>query len=249
MGIIIPIFIIIFFSFEFSTDYNFKVGVIDKDNTYVSKEIIQIIDEIEGVDILNVKEKDCETFLITNQIQMVIVIEDNFQDKLLNLEGERIHIKSITENDMKSTIEYMIKLKVDDMITLSNLSNKDINKFKMLNQDYKDKYTVLSLNDMQEKGPEVEKSLGLVMLMIFIIGGIIVRIFIDEENNIKIKNLSSGMNKWKYYLSMIIVFYLMSSITSIIYYCICKLFNIDFGMSNTINFSYTFVIKFIIHIL
>lgn len=236
MGIILPIFLIIFFSFEFSTEYNFKVGVIDRDKTYVSNEIIQTIDEIEGIDTLNVKEKDYETFLITNQIQMVIVIDDKFQEKLLNLEDEEIHIKSITESDMKSTVEYMIKLKVDDMITLCKLSNKDINKFKILNQDYKDQYTVLSLNDIKEKGPAVEKSLGIMMLMIFIIGGIIAKFFIDEENNTKIKALSNRMSKLKYYLSMIIIFYIMCSITSIIYYCTCKLFGIDLGISNTINF-------------
>ena len=228
IGIILPIFLIIFFSFEFSTEYNFKVGVIDRDKTYVSKEIIQTIDEIEGIDTLNIEEKDYETFLITNQIQMVIVIDDKFQEKLLNLEDEEIHIKSITESDMK--------LKVEDMITLSKLSNKDINKFKILNQDYKDQYTVLSLNDIKEKGPAVEKSLGIMMLMIFIIGGIISRFFIDEENNTKIKTLSNRMSILKYYLSMIIIFYIMSSITSIIYYCTCKLFGIDLGISNTINF-------------
>ena len=236
MGIIVPIFIIIFFSFEFSTEYNFRIGVVDKDNTYVSREMIQSIDEIEDVDIVNIKEEDYKIFLITNQIQMAILIDDDFQEKLLNLEDGEIHIKSIGENDMKSIMESFIKSKVDDMLTLSKLSNKDINKFKILNQDYKDQYTVLSLNDVNSKGPEVNKSFGLIMLTTFIVGGIIIRLFIDEENNKKIRKLSMGMSKLKYYLSMIIVFYTMSSMTSIIYYSICKLFNINFMMSNTINF-------------
>lgn len=236
MGIIVPIFIIIFFSFEFSTEYNFRIGVIDKDNTYVSREMIQSMDEIEDVDIVNIKEEDYKIFLITNQIQMAILIDDDFQEKLLNLEDGEIHIKSIAENDMKSIMESFIKSKVDDMITLSKLSDKDINKFKILNQDYKDQYTVLSLNDVNSKGPEVNKSFGLIMLTTFIVGGIIIRLFIDEENNKKIRKLSIGMSKLKYYLSMIIVFYTMSAMTSIIYYSICKLFNINFMMSNTINF-------------
>lgn len=237
MGIIVPAFVIVFFTFEFDIGYDFRVGVIDKDKSYVSQEIINTIDEMEDVEIVYIKEKDYETLLITQQIQMIILINDNFQEKLLNLENEEIHIKSIKESDVKALIESMIKLKIDDMITLAKLSNKDINKFKLLYEDYKDQYTILSLNDVEEKGPSIEKSIGLVILMTFIIGGNIANHLIgDEENNTKIRILSSEMSKWKYYLSIIIVFYLMSCITSIIYYFICILFEIDLGMNNTINF-------------
>ena len=45
MGIILPAFVIIFFTFEFGNEYKFKVGIIDKDNSYASEEIVKVIEK------------------------------------------------------------------------------------------------------------------------------------------------------------------------------------------------------------
>ena len=44
-GVIIPVFIIIFFSFEFGGQYKYKIGIVDKDNSYSSNQIIESIGE------------------------------------------------------------------------------------------------------------------------------------------------------------------------------------------------------------
>ena len=49
MGIILPAFVIIFFTFEFGNEYKFKVGIIDKDNFYASEETVKVIDELQDV--------------------------------------------------------------------------------------------------------------------------------------------------------------------------------------------------------
>ena len=41
IGIIMPAFIVVFFSFEFGTEYKYKVGIVDKDKSYASNEIIK----------------------------------------------------------------------------------------------------------------------------------------------------------------------------------------------------------------
>lgn len=237
VGIIVPAFIIVFFSFEFGGEYKFKVGVIDNDNTYASKEIIETIDELEDIQSIEVKKEDYEILLITQQIQMVVIIDNNFQEKLLNLENSEMKIKSISESDVKAVVQTMIELKCEDLSMIANMSHKDINKFKEINQEYKDEMTQLSLNDVEEESPKIENSLGLIIFVLFIAGGNIANFFIeDEENKTKIRILSSGISKWKYYGSLIFVFYLMSSITTVIYYGLAKILNIDFGMENSINF-------------
>ena len=57
VGIIIPAFIIVFFSFEFGGEYKFKVGVIDNDNSYTSKEIIKTIDDLEDIESVEMAKK------------------------------------------------------------------------------------------------------------------------------------------------------------------------------------------------
>ena len=237
MGIILPAFIVVFFSFEFGGQYKYKVGVIDKDKSYVSNEIIKTIDNLEDVESINVKENNYKILLITQQIEMIIIIDDNFQQKLLNGENEEINIKSIKDSQIVEIVKTMINLKCEDLSMISSLSNKDLDKFKKLTTDYNDESTKLSLNDVRETGPSIEKSLGLMILTIFIVAGNVANFLIeDEENKTKIRILSSGVSKWKYYASLIFVFYIMTSLTSVIYYILCKTFSIDFNMTNSINF-------------
>lgn len=237
MAIIVPAFVIVFFSFEFGGEYKFKVGVVDNDNSYVSNEIIKAVDDLEDIQSMKIKKEDYEILLITQQIQMAIIIDKDFQNKLLNSEDEEIKIKSINENDVNVVVKSMIELKCEDLSMIAKISNKDINKFKEINQEYNDESTKLSLNDINEKRPQIEESLGLIIFVIFIAGGNIVNFLIeDEENKTKIRIFCSGISKWKYYVSLVLVFYIMSSMTTVIYYILAKVFSIDFGMENSINF-------------
>ena len=233
MGVILPAFVIIFFTFEFGSEYKFKVGIIDKDNSYASEEVIRVIDELEDVETVNINEKDYKMLLVSQQIQMAIIINNDFQEKLLNNDDNNIIIKSINESDVNAVIKNMIELKCEDLSMISNISNKDINNFKK----YKDEGTKLSLNDIDESRPQIEKSLGLIMFIVFIICGNIANFLIeDEENKTKIRILSSGISKWKYYFSLVFVFYIMSFLTIFVYYLMCKIFSINFGMENSVNF-------------
>ena len=237
MGVILPALVIIFFTFEFGSEYKFKVGIIDKDNSYVSEEVIKVIDELEDVETVNIKEKDYKMLLVSQQIQMAIIINDGFQEKLLNNEDNNIIIKSINESDVNAVVRTMIELKCEDLSMISNISDKDINNFKRINENYKDEGTKLSLNDIDESRPQIEKSLGLIIFIVFIICGNIANFLIeDEENKTKIRILSSGISKWKYYFSLVFVFYIMSFLTIFVYYLMCKIFSINFGMENSVDF-------------
>ena len=237
IGMIMPVFIVIFFSFEFTDEYKFKVGVIDKDNSYVSKEIIKTINDLEGIQAIEIKEDDYETLLITHQIQMYVTIYDDFQKKLLNLDNNEIKIEATNESDVKEVVQTAINLKCEDLSLIANMSNKNINKFKEINQAYNDEITQLSLNDVDKETPKIESSLGLIIFLILIAGGNIVNFLIEnEEINTKKTILNSSINKWKYYVSLIIVFYIMLSMIILIYYVLARIFNINFGMVNTIKF-------------
>ena len=83
-GVIIPVFIIIFFSFEFGGQYKYKIGIVDKDNSYSSNQIIESIDELEDIQSVKIKEKDYKLLLITQQIEVAVIIDKGFEDNLLN---------------------------------------------------------------------------------------------------------------------------------------------------------------------
>ena len=79
-GVIIQVFIIIFFSFEFGGQYKYKIGIVDKDNSYSSNQIIESIDELEDIQSVKINEKDYKLLLITQQIEVAVIIDKGFED-------------------------------------------------------------------------------------------------------------------------------------------------------------------------
>ena len=75
-----PAFIVVFFSFEFGIEYKYKVGIVDKDKSYASNEIIKSIDNLEDIETTKVKEKDYNILLITQQIEVAVIIDKGFED-------------------------------------------------------------------------------------------------------------------------------------------------------------------------
>ena len=117
------------------------------------------------------------------------------------------------------------------------MSEKNINKFKEMNLEYNDQLANLSLNKIEQNIPKIQNTLGLMIFTIFIVAGNIASFLIeDEENKTKMRILSSGNNKWKYYISMIFIFYIMTMLTTGVYYIVSKILNIDYGMEKSSYF-------------
>ena len=237
MGIVSPAVVIVIFSFAFGKNMNYKVGIIDKDNTYISKEVVDVINNIEDIDLVDISKDNYEMLLASHQIQIAIIIEDNFSENVLNLGDSKITIKSISNSDFKETLVSIIKSRVSNLSLIAKISNKDIEKFKAKNEVYKNNLLKYNLNEVKESKPAIENSIGIVIMMILISGSTIANFLIeDEEHNTKERILISGIKSHKYYIALFIVFYLVSSISSVIYYILCRLLNLDFGMNNTNNF-------------
>lgn len=186
MGILAPAIVLIFFSFAFGNDITYKVGIVDKDNNYISNEIIETINNIEDVDVVDISKDNYEMLLASHQIQIAVIIEDNFSYNILNLKEDKITIKSISNSDVKETLISIIKSKVNNLNLIAKISDKDIGKFKEKNEAYKENLIKYNLNEANDGRPSIENSIGIVIMMILISGVAIVNFLIeDEENNTK----------------------------------------------------------------
>ncbi len=100
------------------------MGIVDKDKSYASNEIIKSIDNLEDIETTKVKEKDYDILLITQQIEVAVIIDKGFEDNLLNFKEQDINIKSIKHNDVESSISQLINLKCEDLSMVASLSEK-----------------------------------------------------------------------------------------------------------------------------
>ena len=202
MGILAPAIVLIFFSFAFGNDITYKVGIVDKDNNYISNEIIETINNIEDVDVVDISKDNYEMLLASHQIQIAVIIEDNFSYNILNLKEDKITIKSISNSDVKETLISIIKSKVNNLNLIAKISDKDIGKFKEKNEAYKENLIKYNLNEANDGRPSIENSIGIVIMMILISGVAIVNFLIeDEENNTKERVFISGIKQYKYYIT------------------------------------------------
>lgn len=234
MAVVAPAIIIVFFSFIFGNVANYRIGIIDIDKSYISSEIIETINNIDNVDIIDVTKENYEILLLSHQIQMIIIIEDGFSDKILNLEEGTIRYKSISNSDFKETILSIVKSKVDNLGLIAKVSKNNMDVFKENSEKYKGNFINYNLNDMQDVKPSIDNSLGIIIMMILISSSSISNFLIqDYEQGTMERVLVSGIKPKKYYIALISVFFLLSSISTFIYYTLCKLLRIDFGLANT----------------
>lgn len=150
-----------------------------------SNQVVEAINEVENIDVVDISKENYEMLIISHQIQMVVIIEENFSDNILNLEESEVTIKSISNSDVKETLVSIIKSKVNNLSLIAKISDKNIDKFKKNNEDYKENLLNYTLSEVENVRPAIENSIGIVIMMILISGASIANFLIeDDENNI-----------------------------------------------------------------
>ena len=150
-----------------------------------SNQVVEAINKVENIDVVDISKENYEMLIISHQIQMVVIIEENFSDNILNLEESEVTIKSISNSDVKETLVSIIKSKVNNLSLIAKISGKNIDKFKKNNEDYKENLLNYTLSEVENVRPAIENSIGIVIMMILISGASIANFLIeDDENNI-----------------------------------------------------------------
>ena len=95
-----------------------------------SNQVVEAINEVENIDVVDISKENYEMLIISHQIQMVVIIEENFSDNILNLEESEVTIKSISNSDVKETLISIIKSKVNNLSLIAKISDKNRDKLK-----------------------------------------------------------------------------------------------------------------------
>ena len=127
IGIVSPAIVIVFFSFAFGSNMNYKVGIIDKDNSYISKDIINVISNIEDIDIVDIKKVfniiPIKLFSILKVFEELSLLEFDIKNDD-NSKDKKLIINLLPKPDKK--------LNLDESKILNNL--------KLLSKEYQESY-------------------------------------------------------------------------------------------------------------
>ncbi|MBU3103499.1 ABC transporter permease [Clostridium gasigenes] len=237
LSIVLPAMLIILFSYVLGQEGEYRVGIVNKDNGIISNSVLGKIESIDGIKIEEIKEEDSENLLAGKELELVIIVNDNFTKNILSGKIDNINVKSVSESDVKPVIIGVLNSETNNLQVLSKLANGDEIKFKELEEKYNNNMPEYKLNDSKEKRVSIMSSIGIIIMMILISGQVIVRFIIDEEvNGTKARTLLSGVSEKSYSAGIFTVFYLCSALTSVVYYGICKVLGFNFGLDNSIYF-------------
>lgn len=237
LSIILPAILTIVFSFVLGKDMEYRVGIINKDKGVISQLVLEKVENIEGIVIEEIEEESYENALASKELELAIVIDEDFTENILNNVTDSIDVKSISESDIKPVIIGVLDSETNNLRALSKLANGDDSKFNELYKEYQSNMPEYNLSEDMGQKVSVMSSIGIVIMMILITGQVIARFIIDDEKNgTKSRTLLSGVSEKSYYAGVFIVFYICSALTSIIYYGLCTTLGFDFGLDNSIYF-------------
>lgn len=237
IAIVLPAILTMVFSYVLGQDVQYGIGVIDNDKGIVSESIIDKIKNVDSIKVQEIEGGSEDSLLAGNELDLVIVVNEDFTENILAGKEDVINVKSVADMDIKYVLVGILNSESSNLQSLAKLSNGNEEKFKELLDDYNKNMPEYKLSENKEQVVSVMSSIGIVIMMILTAGQIMARFIIDDEvNGTKARTLLSGVSEKGYYAGVLIVFYVCSALTSIIYYSICKVLGFNFGMDNSIYF-------------
>ncbi|EJO5349002.1 ABC transporter permease [Clostridium botulinum] len=185
-----------------------KIGVVDLNESYLSKDMINSIESKKNFIVNKVSKNNINKELLNKRVDCVVVIPKDFNEKIINGELKKIDIISIRGEDITSWIKNYLNYYIDTLNNISKVSNKDKKIFKNLYDGYKKqdlKINYKTIGDKTKSKSVTKQSIGL-LLMFMLVASSTASSFIlkDKANKTYYRIFCSNTSKSKYILANII---------------------------------------------
>ncbi|MGL4742565.1 MAG: ABC transporter permease [Sarcina sp.] len=236
ISVFIPIIIIFFVSkLMLGQSSGLKIGIVNNDNSDVSKYIVTTISENKDVSVINLNESQLKSDFAQNTIQSGVVISSNFQKELLAGNTDGIQVIGRQGDSSYKLIESIINANLSNIVNLAKASKGNEVIFNSMLKQYSSSNLDINLASQQNvKQQEGASNIFIGFLMMFILSMAIFgseRIMEDKKSGIFARVLLTKTSIFKYYLANIIASLVGIAIQIIVSLIIVKnLSHINFGM-------------------
>ena len=229
--IILPIVLIFVFAALYEGNSTFKVGIINNDESFLGEALEDKIKSIDAVEVVNINKNDNYlTDLVFHKYEMILIIDKDFTDNIINGKESTIGIKAISNSEMQAIMELIINSEVKSYDEIyKNISSENINPKEILKNFNEGKPDYKIINN-KEKKTSINTSLGVILYLIFVSAGVTCSFLLeDERHGTRDRILMGNIDEKSYFGAVIIIFFLLSSISSIEYYIVCNILDYNFG--------------------
>lgn len=240
MLVVCPVIISVFLSTFIGnhSSSSIKIGVMDKSKSISSEEIINSLITKDIIDVINIKnEEEVEKNFVSKDIDVAIIIDEDFEGKLLRGDTSGILIKGLENENIHEMISGVIGYDIANFKKIAAINNGEYIGYKDSLKKYDSNNIEISkesLNDLYGDYSNSQTLIGfLVMFAFFRAMSGSMLIGEDKEQHIYTRVLVAQVSLWQYYLSNILSTLLLLMIQIIITIVgINILSDINIGMSS-----------------
>ncbi|PLS01846.1 ABC transporter permease [Neobacillus cucumis] len=186
-----------------------QTGIVDLDQTAISKNTASFIGSLNNVKTSKLVESEVKNKISSGSLDCVIILERGFSQAIMNGEKPEVQIVSIKGAQVTSYIKAYLNNYIGNLSSLSTAANGDVTVFNTLYQNYQEsKYKVSthSLKDTSNNHDMTIQTIGfLLMIMLNSAGGLSELILKEKENLTYFRIMSAPIDGKQYVLSNVIV--------------------------------------------
>ncbi|NLZ34087.1 ABC transporter permease [Clostridium isatidis] len=227
------IFYIMMSLLNFNSGY-IKVGLVDKDNSKTSKNLVEFIKNYEGFTIQNINQDNINNLFAEGNIDLVIEIDSSFEENLINGLVKGVKIRSLENRDTGKAIIVLLNQEITNLksLTLAAEGNKEA--YHLALDNYNDnsyiKLQRKNLNDLYGDYTYSQIFVGFIVMFMLIRGMVTSsRVFMEKKENVYNRIFMAPVKTYEYYLADAISGYVIVLIQVILGVLGIKLLKINMG--------------------
>lgn len=220
---------------------NAKVGIVDKDKSYISKETIDAIKKNDRFTVVEVNEEDVKNNISEGKIDVSLVIPSGFEKSILNGNAYKVQIVSIRGEDITTWIKNFTNFYIKNLEDIGRASLGDEKNFKKIYEDVKKEK--LSLKEFKVADKNVIKNItqmSIGFLIFFELIGALgtAKLIIKEKKDKTYYRICASPTKIIEYIggNVLANFLIISIQTAIVIISLTKIFKVDTSVPNSIMF-------------
>ncbi len=224
-----------------------NIGIVDNSNTKSSKAIVKVLGEEYGIKIKSIDEENLSSEFGEKNINAAIIIQENFEDKLLQGDISGIKVRVLEGENIGDMINVLLGPELSNLSSLARIHEGDrVNYLKSL-ESYKVsdvKIERAQLSDLYGDYSNSEMFIGFLIMFIFLraMNGAFL-VSEDKNQNVYTRILTAPVKGWQYYLANIITTFILIVIQILITLVAINFFSdINIGM----NYVQLFIILCVI---
>ena len=185
-----------------------NVGVSDADKSVASNAIVDIIEELEGIEVFDMEAEEIESRFQSNKINVALKIDKGFQEELINGKIEDILVIGNESQNVYTLLQSILKNHLLNLRNIGKVAEGDVSEFEISVKNYFETSQYVEktpLNDLYTEYNNSNIFVGILILFVFFNASSIANVInTDRERNIYSRIFLSDAKVWMYYLTNVL---------------------------------------------